>query len=443
MPQRVERIIIKPSHTNWEACARLCSLSRKLGNCATYILRHRLFEGKAPPSRAELDQELRSQYPKDYRSMPSAASAQRQGQIIAKQFKSYVKALQEYKKHPEKFNGKPKLPGYRDKYRVFCVGRNGYKIENNHLIMTGAEAVGFKPLIVRCCANQDFNAKATGELTGDLRIIPKGNSFVVELTYQKKKQKNSILLDREQAVCIDLGVNNFATIVSTKRGVKPILVKGGVLKMINQSYNKRAAQLRSNGQKKHLASVGFKRQRRLLDAIHKISRYIINYCVLNDIGRIIVGKNNDWKQACNMGRRNNQNFVSLPHSMLIEQLRYKGEDFGIEVTEVAESYTSKASALDFDDIPNYDKSVKPKPFSGRRIKRGLYTTKTGIKINADINGAINVGRKELGNEWLEKLLGLDEGVFVNTPTVLRSPYGMRSPLEVRVRSDEAIDESLW
>ena len=99
--------------------------------------------------------------------------------------------------------------------------------------------------------------------------------------------------------------------------------------------------------------------------------------------------------------------------------------------------------MDFDDIPNYDKSVKPKPFSGRRIKRGLYTTKRGKKINADINGAINVGRKELGNEWLEKLLGLDEGVFVNTPTVLRSPYGMRSPLEVRVRSDEAIDESIW
>ena len=114
MPQRVERIIINRSHPNWAACARLCSLARKLGNCALYILRHRLFDKKAPYTRAELDRALREQYPQDYRAMPSAASAQRQGQIVAQQFKSFAKASAEYKKHPEKFLGKPKLPGYRN-----------------------------------------------------------------------------------------------------------------------------------------------------------------------------------------------------------------------------------------------------------------------------------------------------------------------------------------
>ena len=441
MSQRVERIVIKRSHPNWKACTRLCSLSRKLGNAATYILRHRIFEKQSPLSRVELDRLLREQYPRDYSAMPSASSAQRQGQLITKQFKSYVKASIEYKKHPEKFQAKPNLPGYRDKYRAFCIGRNGYKIENNRLTITGAETVNFKPLTVRCCSNQMFNAKATGQLAGDFRIIPKGNSFIAELTYQKKEQQVPVLLDRKQAICIDLGVNNFATIVSTKPGEKPILVKGGVLKMINQSYNKRAAQLRSKGQRKHLASVSFKRQRKIDDAIHKISRYIINYCVSYDIGRIIVGKNDHWKQSCKMGRRNNQNFVSLPHSKLIEQLRYKGEDYGIEVTEIAESYTSKASALDLDDIPAYGKTVTSKTFSGKRIKRGLYVTREGKKINADVNGAINVGRKELGNGWLKKLLELDEGVFVSTPTVLRTPYAVRRPFEIGARSDEAHDFS--
>lgn len=442
MPQRVERIVISRSHPNWGACARLCSQSRKLGNCAVYILRHRIFGNQPPLTRAEFDRMLREQYPRDYRGMPSAASAQRQGQIIAKQFKSFAKASAEYKKHPEKFLGQPKLPGYRDRYRSFVVGRNGYKIENHRLSITGAESFGFEPLTVKCRSSQGFNEKATGELAGDLRIIPKGNSFVAELTYQKK-EKAPVLLNRNEAAFIDLGVNNFAAIVTTKPGEKPILVKGGVLKSINQSYNKRAAQLRSKGHKKHLASVSFKREKKMNDAIHKISRMIIDYCAAQDLGRIYVGKNVCWKQSSGMGKRNNQNFVNIPHSKLIEQLRYKGEEYGIEVTEVTEAYTSQASGLDFDIIPEYEEGRKPNLFSGKRVKRGLYRSKDGKLVNADVNGAVNIGRKGLGNEWLKKSLGLDEGVFVNTPTVVRTPYGSkRVPLGLGMRPQEAADVSL-
>lgn len=438
MPQRVERIVIGRSHPNWKACARLCSLSRKLGNCAVYILRHRVFDHQPPLSRSDFDRMLRERYPKDYRAMPSSASAQRQGQIVSKQFKSYIKACAEYSRNPEKFMGKPDLPGYKKRYRSFCVGRNGYKIEDHCLSITGGEAADFHPLIVKCRDNQNFNAKANGELAGDLRIIPKGNSFIVELTYQKKEKDQLIQLNREEAAFIDLGVNNFAAIVSTKPGEKPILVKGGFLKSINQSYNKRASELRSKEHKKHLACVSFKRQRRMDDAIHKISRKIISYCAIQDIGRIFIGKNKYWKQSGGLGRRNNQNFVNIPHVKLVEQLRYKGEEYGIEVVEVSESYTSKASALDFDVIPDYGKASKAVTFSGRRIKRGLYRTKDGRAINADINGAINIGRKGLGDEWLKKLLGLDEGVLVSTPTVLRTPFGGKQvPLEFGVRPKEA------
>lgn len=116
MIQKVERHVIRKNNANWQACHKLCSLSRKLGNCAVYLLRHRVFEKAPVLTRKELDAELRHQYGSDYRAMPSAASAQRQGQVIAKQFKGFSKAAVEYSKHPEKFQGKPRLPGYRRRY---------------------------------------------------------------------------------------------------------------------------------------------------------------------------------------------------------------------------------------------------------------------------------------------------------------------------------------
>ena len=411
------------------------------------MLRYHHFEKQPVLTRKELDDALKLHYISDYRAMPSAASAQRQGQVIAKQFKAFVKATAEYYKHPEKFRGKPKLPGYKRKYRTFYVGRNGYQIQNHQLIITGGEAIGFSPMTVLCCEHQVFNAKAHEAVVGDLRIVPMGNTFVVELTYRSEKEEKDlskcVSLDSNEALFCDLGLDNFATFVSTKPGVRPFLIKGKVLKSINQNYNKQVAELRSKGHKTHIRTKGVKRYWRLHDLLHKASRMVINFCLAHDLGHIVIGVNKEWKQEVKIGKRNNQNFVMLPHGKFVEMIRYKAEDYGIDVTIREESYTSKASALDFDDIPSFDeKGSTPKPiFSGKRIKRGLYRSAKGLLINADINAATNIGRKELGDEWLKQLLELDGGVLVDTPAVVRNLHAgadSRQWLELGIRSQETV-----
>ena len=384
--QRTERILIKPGHPNFGACHRLCGQARRLGNCAVYALRQRFF-AKAPLlTRSELDKTVRSDNAEVYRSMPSAASAQRQTQIVSEQMKSWLKACASYRKNPEKFKAHPNLPGYKKRYRSFIVGRNGYKIENHRLYLTGG--------------TQAFNAKISETVVGDVRIVPLGNSFVLELTFEcEDAQVKKLKLDDSAACSIDLGIDNFATMISTKAEAPFLLVKGGKVKSINQWWNKQVAELKSLGKFGHIAAKSRRRYSQMEDYLHKASRLVIEYCLTYDIGTVIIGYNPQWKTECNMGKVNNQKFVAIPHARFIDKVKYKAQVYGIKVIVREESYTSKASALDFDAVPDYrtdDESVKGK-FSGNRVKRGLYRTADGTEINADINGALNITRKELGD----------------------------------------------
>ena len=406
---RVQQIIVRKGDVNFDPLGRICAATKREGNCATYYLRHVIFFGiEDLGSKQATDQKMKELYPDDYKAMPSAASAQRTTQVIHEQFESFLAASKEYKLHPEKFTGKPKLPGYAKKFRTFCVGRNGFKIENGLLYISGGDKFGLKPVKVTCCKNQPFNPKASDVVCSEVRICPKANSFVIEIVYRKEvnleKFFQFILLDENESLLIDLGLDNIAACVSTKSGVPPLLVKGGALKSINQWYNKRAAELRSNGKFHHLAAISFKRNNRINDCIHKIARIIISHCLAYDLGRIVIGQNKDWKQRINLGKVNNQKFCNIPHTKLVNTIKYMAEDYGIHVIVREESYTSKASALDFDKMPDsYQKDVECH-FSGKRVKRGLYRTSKGKLINADLNGALNIGRKELGDEWLHAIL---------------------------------------
>jgi len=232
-----------------------------------------------------------------------------------------------------------------------------------------------------------------------VRIIPSCNHFTIEIVY--KTWVEPIPLDKNNVAGIDFGINNLAMLVSQRGVFAPVLINGKPLKSVNQFYNKKLAQWKSQAELNHntkstkrIQRLHIKRNAKVKDYLHKASSLIVKHCIEYDVGTLVIGWNNGFKDGCNMGKRNNQNFIQLPLGRLKEMIQYKAESAGIVVEITEESYTSKASAFDNDDLPVYEKGVKNRvEFSGKRIKRGLYKTTKGILLNADVNGALNIIRK--------------------------------------------------
>ena len=214
-------------------------------------------------------------------------------------------------------------------------------------------------------------------------------------------------LTHDNVLGIDLGLNNLATLASNQPDVNPMLIKGKPLKSINQYFNKKKAKLMSFiGDKGTIHSIGQlskKRHQKIDDYRHKASRNIIDYAVKTNSGLIIVGENKHWKQEINIGKKNNQNFVSIPYDKFKAMIEYKAEEFGIDVVFTEESYTSKSSHLDNDPLPVYKKG-ESHHFTGKRVNRGLYQWSKGV-INADLNGAIGIIKKVVP-EALDSLIEL-------------------------------------
>jgi putative transposase len=197
---------------------------------------------------------------------------------------------------------------------------------------------------------------------------------------------------------VDLGVDVLAALTSNQKGFVPRLVNGRPLKSTNQFYNKRWATLQAalgrEGSTRRMERLTTRRNRRVQHYLHTASRYIIDVLLQEGIGTLIIGKNPLWKQEVNMGKVNNQKFVQIPHARFIDLLTYKAQLAGIAVIVQEESYTSKASFLDLDDLPIYDPTKEDKYlFSGKRVKRGLYQASDGRTLHADVNGSYNTLRK--------------------------------------------------
>ena len=234
----------------------------------------------------------------------------------------------------------------------------------------------------------------------EIRIIPKSNGRFFELQYTYEAGRNiKKELDFNKALSIDAGINNLATCV-TNEG-KSFILDGKRLKNINQWYNKNNSRLQSIKDKqkitfktKQQSSLERNRNNRISDYISKCARYIISYCLDNDIGNIVIGYDPTLQTESDIGNRNNQNFVNIPYGRLKDKLSYLSQYYGIRLIKQEESYTSKASFFDKDDMPSYnDDHTKNYVFSGARIKRGLYQTSKGMYLNADVNGALNILKK--------------------------------------------------
>ena len=234
----------------------------------------------------------------------------------------------------------------------------------------------------------------------EIRIIPKSDGRFFELQYIYEACSDiKEELDLSKALSIDVGINNLATCV-TNDG-QSFILDGRRLKSINQWYNKNNSRLQSIKDKQHIpiktnrqASLERKRNNQISDYISKCARHIINYCLKNKIGNIIIGYNPALQKGSNLSKRNNQNFVNIPFGKLKDKLTYLSEYYGINLIKQEESYTSKASFFDEDEIPVLnDDDSKVYVFSGTRIKRGLYQTSDGRYLNADINGALNILKK--------------------------------------------------
>ena len=374
---------IKPNHKLYSICDELCFKSKNLYNAALFEFRQSFFD-------KELDtltwQNINRIFNKsnqfDYRELPSKVS-----NTVLKKLGNNISSFWSLVKKSD-YNEKVRLPKYLHKTDGrFIVEFNkqtfsNKRDENNNLII--------------CQSNLNLKIPTKVEKPQQVRIVPKTGCYVIEVIYEVKENKPK---QNQRVAAIDLGLNNLATVV-TNDGNNPILISGRKIKSINQYYNKMTSKQKSllpNNifTSKSLDRLWLKRNNKISYEIHKITKFLANYFDERDVSKVIIGNNTGWKNGINLGKRNNQNFVNIPYAKFINQLTYKCQLLGITVITREESYTSKASFLDYDEIPNYNDEIKPK-FSGRRIKRGLYKSTTR-KINADVNGAYNIMAKENPN----------------------------------------------
>lgn len=391
--QRAERHNIKKSHPLWKEFDDMCFKAKNLYNYANYIQRQRFINGDKIYKHTELDKLIKNDEP--YKELGSQSS-QRLLRLLEKNWKSFFVAIKDYWKNPSKYLGKPKLPRYKEKNgRYICELKNiQFRIENGYIRFSLKRLNPYNGII-----KTNIIDKVLG-----LRIIPKGNNYVLEIVYEKEIQEPKEFNNR---ICsIDLGVNNFATLTNNI-GIKPIIINGKGIKAVNQYYNKKKSKLQSDLMKRHsrhwsnkLDRLQTKRDNKVEYFLHCSSKNIIEYCNSLDITTIVIGLNKTWKQESKLVKSANQNFVSIPYDRFIDKLKYKAEEKGMTVIINEESYSSGTSFLDLEEPikDNYDKS--------RRVFRGLFISNKGIKINADVNGSYQIMRKVFPNAFTDGIEGV-------------------------------------
>ena len=387
-----ERHIINPNSEFYSECDNLCFKSKNLYNYVNYIIRQEFINSSKLKSLGELDHAnylnfsivnriLVDSKQVDYYDLPCKVSNYTL-MVLDKNWKSFFALCKLYSKNRSSLNGKPNLPKYLHKTKGrFVTTYDIQAISKKHL---KNNIISLSKTNIKLKTRVDVNS------IKQCRIVPKSGYYVIEVVYEVKCV--DLKEDNNRYCSIDLGLNNLATVTSNV--IKPIIINGKPLKSINQYYNKTKGNLQSQLEKelkrksgKRINKLSLKRNNKITDYLHKSSRYIINHLVSNNINTLVIGNNKEWKQEINIGKVNNQNFVTIPHSRFIGMLKYKCELLGIRFIITEESYTSKCSFIDNEDI------CKHVNYCGNRVKRGLFKSREGILINADVNGGLNILRK--------------------------------------------------
>ena len=399
--QLTQQIVVSNKSSKFAQLDELCFLSKNLYNVALYHIRQYYKETGKYLSYGKLAKELSDSNNLDYRAMPYAQSAQQVLRQVDNQYKAFYASIKSKKMQGKKV----RLPKYKDKEN----GRNIFVYTNQCKSTTVSNGIIY---LKTKQGTLSFNV-VTNNIQ-QVRLVPRANHIVVEIIYNKECEAKQ---DNNRYASIDLGLNNLCTLTSNT--ARSIIVDGKRLKSINYHYNKTKAKLQSKLKKgkyssKRISRLTLKRNRKVKDYMHKASKKIVEYMETNSLNTLFVGKNAGWKDSINLGRTNNQNFVSIPYNMLIQMLEYKCKLAGINVVIVNEAYTSKCSFLDIEKISKYDS------YAGRRVKRGLFISSSGIMINADVNGSLNIMRLGLEKQnvkldVLEEILRPENKRFMLNP----------------------------
>ena len=377
------------SKENYMTIKKLCHIAKNLFNEAIYNVRQYYFtEGEF------------LKYEKNYTLLKNSHNYKALNSNMAQQilkevdgsFKSFFGLLKLAKKGKYAFTS-CKLPYYlpKDGYTTLIIGfvrLNGNKLmlpfSNSFKKTHKSVEITIPPILV------DKTIK-------EIRIIPKANARFFEIQYIYEAECIQRNLNTNNALALDLGINNLVTAVSNIG--KSFIIDGRRLKSINQWFNKENARLQSIKDKQHFGKKPTNRQKvaarnrnnKVNDYMSKTARKVINYCIVNDIGTLVVGYNETFQRNSHIGKQNNQNFVNIPYGQLRNKLEYLCKLNNIVFVKQEESYTSKASFWDRDNIPVYNAdNPKEYQFSGKRLQRGLYQTANNKIINADVNGALNI-----------------------------------------------------
>lgn len=398
--QQVEKHIIKKSHAYYDMFCKFTHQSKNLYNHANYLVRQKFVETGKWLRYQQLDKLLKqdSDYP-DYTNMPTAQSAQQTLRLLDTNWKSFFKSIKDWSRNKDKYSGKPKLPKYKPKDGQMVLVLTNQQVKQKGNQLRFPKSFGGFTVTPRCVTLPNF------EKLNQVRIVPRNQVFCVEIVYSIFVG-DTVFRDNGRIMSIDLGLDNLATVV-TNTGLQPMLINGKGLKSINQYYNKQnahyqriAKQMNGKNYTNRLHQLTRKRNFKIEDALHKISRFIVGVALENDITTIVIGNNKNWKQSISLSRRTNQSFVTIPHQKLIEQIVYKAQLQGIRVIRTEESYTSGTSFLDGESPVKefYDKK--------RRIYRGLFRSNQGVFVNADVNAGYQIMKKVFPNVFADGIEGV-------------------------------------